>query len=397
MQMTPQRKRKLKTLAGMMKQKNRSTMPVTAPLLALLDLVITPEEVEFLLQVGTEPITYTQAVQLCPPGVEQLGPFLDTLLRKGLIWPVEFNTEWARYELAPMLVGWFELQLCGGAETTEKQEFARRLEQGFQTWKKYNVFPFRLLQNFYFLRTDSASQRIAAISASPASGNTRSISVKRTLKPPEDSIYPAEDVRALIERHSGQNDIALMHCFCRQWRKMADDPCRFDYPPESCIAIGRVAGYIVRYGFGRFVSKQEAIAVIEQTRRAGAVHTVFYEKDDMQRPEIGICNCCPDCCGLLGSYNRSVFPLKFKSSFRAAVADSDRCNSCGMCESYCPVQAIALATGGPTVDGKKCIGCGQCSYRCPEGVFRLEKEERFVKLPLNKVSAARYLAGREHC
>jgi ferredoxin len=391
--MTPLRKRKLKTLAGLMKQQNRSSMPLTTHLLQLLDQVITPQETEFLLQMGTQPITYAQALQFCPTGVEKFDAFFDTLLRKGLVWPLEFRTESDRYELAPMLVGWFELQLCSGEETREKQEFARRLEHGFQSWKKNNVFPFRLLQNYYFLKTDAASQRIAAYRSPADSVKTRTIAVQRTLKPPDDSIYPAEDVCALIERHSGENDIALMHCFCRQWRKMVGDPCRFDYPPESCITIGPVTEYIVRYGFGRFVRKEEALAVIEQTRKAGAVHTVFYEKDDMQRPEIGICNCCPDCCGLLGSYNRSVFPLKFRSSFRSAVAAGDRCTGCGLCETVCPVQAIALTADGPIVDGDICLGCGQCDYQCPENVFRLERDERFVRLPLRKNSAARYGAA----
>ena len=388
--MTPQRKRNLKALADLMKQQNRSTMPVTASLLGLLDLVITPQETEFLLQMGTQPITLSRALQSCPDGVESFERFFDILLRKGLVWPVGFDSEATHYELAPMLVGWFELQLCGGLETKEKQEFARRLEHGFQSWQKFNVFPLRHLQNLYFLRKDSAGQRVAVYNESAAARKTRTIAVQHTLKPSADRIYPAEDVRELIDRYSGENDIALMHCFCRQWRKMANDPCRFDYPPESCITIGRIAGYIVRYGFGRFVGKEEALAVIEQTRNAGAVHTVFYEKDNIQRPEIGICNCCPDCCGLLGSYNRSIFPLKFKSTFRAAVAEIDRCSGCGQCVAHCPVQAIALSTGGPEVDGKMCIGCGQCSHQCPENVFRLEHDERFVKLPLRKVSEARY-------
>lgn len=391
--MTPQRKRKLKKLAGLMKQQNQSSLPVTEPLLALLDWAITPQETDFLLTMGTAPMTYEQALRSAPAAVEKFDTFFDTLLRKGMVWPVDFDSEANGYELAPMLVGWFELQLCGGEETAEKREFARRLEHGFQSWKKFNVFPLRLLQNRFFLRRDTASQRIAAFTPSAASEKTRTIAVHRTLKPPVDSIYPAGDVRELIERYSGENDIALMHCFCRQWRKMVDDPCRFDYPPESCIAIGSATAHIVRYGFGRFVRKEEALAVIEQTRRAGAVHTLFYEKDDPRRPEIGICNCCPDCCGLLGSHNRGVFPLMFKSTFRAVVADSDSCTGCGECESYCPVQAIELPAGRAVVDGQHCIGCGQCSYRCPENVLRLERDERLVKLPLKKVSASRYNAA----
>ena len=390
MQMTSERRHKLKTLAVMMNQKNSSAMPITQPLLSVLDLVITEPEVEFLLQIGTESIDVERARRLCPDSVENFEVFFETLLRKGLVWPVDYNPEATRVELAPMLVGWFELQLCSGEESAEKREFVRRLENGFQSWKKYNRFPLRLLQNFYFLRNDTADKRIGTFDHSAASGRTRTIPVGRSIEPPADTIYPAGDVRNLIERCSGEEDIALMHCFCRQWRKMADDPCRFDYPAESCLAIGQVTGYIVRYGFGRYISKQEALAVVEKTRDAGAVHTVFYEKDDIHKPEIGICNCCPDCCGLLGSHNRGVFPLKFRSAFRSVVVDSNRCNQCGQCEAYCPVGAVSFVDNLPIVDSQTCIGCGQCRHRCQEEVFRLECDERIVKLPLKKLSAARY-------
>lgn len=390
--MTPERRKALKMLARMMKQQNRSSMPVTEPLLSLLDLVITTPETDFLLRMGTAATPYEQARGYCPEEVRDFDSFFETLLRKGLVWPVGFDPQAKSYELAPMLVGWFELQLCGGRETPDKQEFAHRLEHGFQSWKKFNILPLRLLQNFYFLRKDSAGQRVAAFTPSPTARKKRTIAVGRKLEPSVDSIYPSGDVRALIERFSGENDIALMHCFCRQWRKMAADPCRFNYPAESCIVIGRTSAYIVRYGFGRFAAKEEALSVIERTGNAGAVHTVFYEKDDLNKPEIGICNCCPDCCGLLGSYNRGVFPLKLKSSFRATVDGSEKCTECGLCEAYCPVQAIDISVGRPVVDGKRCIGCGQCNCRCPEGIFRLEPDERIVKLPLKKVSAARYAA-----
>ena len=64
--MTPQRKRKLKKLAGLMKQQNQSSLPVTEPLLALLDWAITPQETDFLLTMGTAPMTYEQALRSAP-------------------------------------------------------------------------------------------------------------------------------------------------------------------------------------------------------------------------------------------------------------------------------------------------------------------------------------------
>ena len=329
--MTPARKDKLRTLARLMNKQNRSSVPITGPLLGCFDLVIPPDETEFLIHVGTEPFSYEEAWALCPKQDDEFREFINTLLKKGLILPRSYGVEDNVYVLAPILVGWFELQLCGGHETPEKTEFARRLDHAFQSWKKFNIFPLRNLQNYHFLKSGTPNQSITPISSAPKSGQPHRIDVKQKITLPHDRIYPARSVRNLIEGYSGKEDIALMHCFCRQWRKMVDDSCRFHYPPESCLTIGAISAYIVRYGFGRFVTPDEALAVIEQTREAGAVHTVFYEKDDLRRAEIGICNCCPDCCGLLGSYNRGVFPLKLKSTIRSDVSDISRCNGCGEC------------------------------------------------------------------
>jgi len=387
--MTPARKDKLRTLARLMNKQNRSSVPITGPLLDCFDLVIPPDENDFLIHMGTEPFSYEEARALCPKPDDEFRDFIDTLLKKGLILPRSYGVDDNVYVLAPILVGWFELQLCGGHETPEKKEFARRLDHAFQSWKKFNIFPLRNLQNHHFLKKGTPNQSIAPISSTTRSGHTRRIDVKQKITLPHDRIYPARSIRNLVEGYSGKEDIALMHCFCRQWRRMVDDPCRYEFPAQSCIAIGPITDYIVRYGFGRFASKEEALAVIETTRKAGAVHTVFYEKDDIHLPEIGICNCCPDCCGLLGSYNRGIIPLQFKSYYLAHAADRSLCSGCGQCEAFCPVRAVSMQDEKAVFNGAKCIGCGQCISRCPEEIIRLEYNERIVKLPLIKVSEAR--------
>jgi ferredoxin len=388
--MTPARKDKLRTLARLMNRQSRSTLPITGPLLDCFDLVITPDETDFLIHMGTEPFSYEEARVLCSRPFDEFREFIDTLLKKGLIWPRSFGVEDKVYVLAPFLVGWFELQLCGGHETAEKKEFARRLELAFQSWKRFNFFPLRNLQNYHFLNRGTPNQSIATTSSVTSSGKLRRIDVKQKITLPNDRIYPARSVRNLIEKYSRKKNLALMHCFCRQWRRMVDDPCRFDFPAQSCIVIGPITDYIVRYGFGRFASKEEALAVINITRKAGAVHTVFYEKDDIHLPEIGICNCCPDCCGLLGSYNRGIVPLQFKSHYLAHAADNSMCSGCGQCEAFCPVKAVSMQDEKVVLTAAKCIGCGQCVFRCPEEILQLEYKERIVKLPLIKTSEARW-------
>lgn len=389
--MTSARREKLKILAGLMKKQNGSSLPIIGPLLDCIDLVVTPDETQFLIRLGKEgPVTYEEALALADKPAEEFRGFFDTLLNKGLIWPRHFDPDENRFVLAPMVVGWFELQLCGGRETAREKAFARCLERLVESWKRYNVFPLRNLQNYYFLKKGTPSQSIPTVAPRTRSETARKIEVKKKITLPPDRIYTGDSIRNLIEKHGSKGDIALMHCFCRQWRKMVDDVCQFELPAESCITIGPVTHFIVRYGFGRFVSKQEAIAVIDETRKAGAVQIVFHEKDDIHMPEIGICNCCPDCCGLLGSYNRGAIPLLFKSGYMAQVTNREGCVGCGQCEAFCPVHAVSLRDDRAIFNGAKCIGCGQCADRCPEEIIRMQPDERVVKLPLLKKSEQRF-------
>ena len=102
-----------------------------------------------------------------------------------------------------------------------------------------------------------------------------------------------------------------------------------------------------------------------------------------------ICSCCWDCCGVFGSYNRGIIPLKFKSYVEAQIVEESLCKGCRTCEKLCPVEAIVVDDGRSHVNAAKCIGCGQCELQCPQGVIRMVPKERVVMLPLQKRSEAR--------
>jgi len=53
-----------------------------------------------------------------------------------------------------------------------------------------------------------------------------------------------------------------------------------------------------------------------------------------------------------------------------AVVDSDKCTGCGICENYCPTNAISIDTVA-MIDESKCTGCGRCSDECPQGAITL--------------------------
>ncbi len=385
--MATQREQKLRALAKLMNRQNVSSIPVTKALIDCFDAVITPEENEFLIKLGTEPHTYQQATEKAQIPEEDFPPFFENILKKGLVWEKDCFDGDKRYELAPILLGWFEIYLSNGKETPQQQEFARRVEKLFQSWGNLNRFPIRYLWNLKHQHGE-AHKHVATTKSSPTADSV-TVKLNRQINANDTEIYPSKSVFELIEKYGNKNEIAVVHCFCRQWKKMVGDPCRFDYPPESCIVIGKFTKYTVDYGIGRYISKSDAFQLIKRLQKSGAVHQVYYEHEDMSLPEIAICNCCWDCCGVLGSYNRGILPLHFKSYYIAQIENAERCTKCRKCEKYCPVEAIFVEGQQLKIDEQKCIGCGQCELQCPHNVLSLRYLERDVILPLQKKSKAR--------
>jgi len=144
------------------------------------------------------------------------------------------------------------------------------------------------------------------------------------------------------------------------------------------------------YGYGRRISKKDAMEVLKAVREKGAVHSVIHERDDIRLPVLAICNCCWDCCGILKPYNMGAVPLMYKSHFTARIRDGADCKGCGLCERYCPTTAITLNKDKQAVlNDDKCIGCGQCAFQCRQNNIELYPNERTVFLPSLKKSEIR--------
>lgn len=387
--MTPERRKKLKTLAKLMNTKNEMLIPVVGGLLELMDLTAHPKDVDFLLKLGAEPHTTAQAIAKTDMPTEQAYQYLDGLVKKGWIWPYTFENEDQGYELLPIVVGWLELQLCHGKETEQEKAFAKKTIELFNSLKKFNFFPLRNLTNIMTSIIAKPYQSIGAIKPPDDPVVKKEIIVNKTIMVSPSTVNPTHHVAELIDRHGRNNSIALVHCFCRQMRRFMDDPCRFDIRSETCLVIGPMAGQIAQHDFGRLIEKKDAINIMEEVSKAGGLHTMFHEKDDTRLPHMAICNCCWDCCGIYGGYNRGLMPLYFQSYYLAIITDVEKCNGCGKCVKYCPTNAIVLKDKKAVITEKKCIGCGQCSLQCSTNSITLISKRRNVLVPVPKLSEAR--------
>ncbi|MBN2319637.1 MAG: 4Fe-4S binding protein [Acidobacteria bacterium] len=384
-----EREKRLKKLAVLMNTRHQNPFPLSEELLSCLDIVLTPEEVDFLIEMGTDPYTYHQASSRSAVPDDRFQDFFEGILRKGYAWPHNTQDEAQWYKLPGFMLGAFEVFLADGRETPEKREFARRLDALLQSFGKLNKFPTRNFFNAQVRKSRPQQSILIPGSAPSIEDKGKTIAVGKDIDAEPARVYPARTVECLIEKHGDGSSIAVIHCFCRQYHKMVDIACRFDHPPQSCIAIGSLAGFAVRHGTGRYLSKAEAMDLVKELQSKGAVHQVFHQDEDIGNPEIAICNCCWDCCGVLGSYNRGIIPLNLHAFFEAQLPDESLCNGCAICADYCPVQAISIEDELCRIDREKCIGCGQCELQCSQEAIRMVENERTVFLPLVKKSEAR--------
>jgi len=55
------------------------------------------------------------------------------------------------------------------------------------------------------------------------------------------------------------------------------------------------------------------------------------------------------------------------------VVDKEKCNECGLCQTFCPDGTIDEEL---TIDLDFCKGCGICANECPKKAITMVREEK---------------------
>ncbi|RMD82768.1 MAG: 4Fe-4S dicluster domain-containing protein [Candidatus Dadabacteria bacterium] len=289
---------------------------------------------------------------------ERLEEKLDRMARKGLV--LDFESHGKRYYmLAPTVIGFFEFTFMRLHEDLPNRRLAELLSK-------------------YMFEDDTFARNAFR-------GQTQ---IGRTLV--HEKTLP-QDLRAEILPYEAATEIiksAKLHavglCYCRHKALHHGKPCK--KPLEVCTSLNGSADWIIRRGFGRKISAEEALEIAEQTRDLGMVHIA----DNVQNDVGYICHCCGCCCGQLrGITTHGIRNAVHTSNFLATVRE-EKCKACGRCVKACPVMAIAIKAtaygqASAVIDESLCLGCGVCNLACKNKAMTMIPREKRVFTPADNI------------
>lgn len=390
--MSSVRKKKIKTLLSRMNKQNLRLVPIAPPLIEMMHLTTSEDELDYLLQMGTGLFDAEQAAEASRMQDDAFQPFFDRMKRKGLIH-IELDAGGNEtYRLNAIAVGWYEAMMHYNAGKPQEKIFSEKWNDFFEFFRKFNFFPLRNIQNIILPNLLKPSQHAALADPKSQEGNKRKTIPINSSLTSNAKVYPSFLVNDLIEEYGDKKAIYAFPCVCRHGRNLTVSGCDFDMPGESCMGMGNTAEIWAGWGYGRNISKAEAVDIIQEVREKGAVHSVIHEKEDPRLPVAAICNCCWDCCGILKPYNMGAVGLMYQASYTARIKDDANCKACGNCEKYCPTTAMKMIDKSLSFDPKRCIGCGQCAFQCRQNNIEMIPGERSVYLPILKKSDVRVAA-----
>ena len=224
------------------------------------------------------------------------------------------------------------------------------------------------LKTGYYLDIREYVSKIFAIEyLSTAVPQSRIIPVEKSITP---DIKPAsyDEIRSLVMMT--EKSICVAECICRKGKDLLGEPCSVTDRRELCLYFHEFGDTFAENNWGREVSKEKALEILEQSQKEGLV----LQPSNEQEPQF-ICACCGCCCGLLEMVNAMPCPANFVASNYYVENNSDSCKGCTKCVDICQMDAVQMKDNTAVIDRRKCIGCGVCVAACKVESLSLIKKQ----------------------
>ena len=360
----------------------RLPFPINNTLLEILRILIDEDELDFIIKTYKRKfsLTLVEIKKRSSMEEEQILQKIESLAKKGVIFNQPNRQGIMVYRLLPLImVGSFEYTFMKTLKfSDDEKEIAELFKKLFDEVKEVVHSKYDAILPVF--KSFPPIDRTIAILDKNVAGNEIEISLNREIDPPEEEILLTQNVRDLINKFE---KIAVGHCFCRHYKDLLSEPCKQTNIRENCLTFGKSANYITEQGFGRIISREEALKILKDSEDAGLVHKAFHVHEDLTKDETSICNCCFDCCATFEFWREGVLPM-MNSTNHLAEINKEICIGCETCIEKCPINSISLIDGDKAEVNKDiCLGCGVCAHFCPEGAINLLEGRRtlFIEPP----------------
>ncbi len=353
--------------------------PINDTMIQLLNLLIKEDQLDFVLAFNRKSSQTMEQLKMSSKMSErEIETHAENLAKKGFIFNQPNSKGIMVYRLMPLvMVGVFEYTFMKKIEYNEEnKKIAYLFEKLFNELGDFVQTNYKTIVSFF--KNMPPMDRTIPFLDNNIDGEEINITVNEELEVPIEKIMISNKVEEIINKF---DDIAVGHCFCRHHQDLLSNPCKQTNLRENCFTFGKSARYVSEQGFGRLISKDEAISILEASKKDGLVHKAWHPHSDISRPETSICNCCKFCCGTFDWWRTGTVAMINSTNFLAEI-DKSKCVGCGTCLEKCPVDAVQGDDYNKVeVDRELCIGCGVCAYFCPENAIKLLEGPRTVFVP----------------
>ena len=297
-----------------------------APFVEMFRLLISEEECELGVHIPNKPTSVEKIAADAKVPADKAAAMLKHMSQKGACFERITADGKCFYNITPFIPGFYEFVMTD-PETKKNPEVAFQFR--------------RTLNELGVLLRNVSVQGGGLMKVTPVMKEINA----------QQKVYAYEDVLTFI---NNAKRYSVADCACRTAAKLVGKGC--EHPIEdTCLQFDETADYYVRTGRGHYITREEAIGVLDYTEKAGLVHCAFQvEGKDYTT---FICNCCGCSCAGLRQINRLDANPMSHSNFRAQIT-ADKCVACGECVTICPVNAVTLGTSFDC-DGK----CQSYEYR----------------------------------
>ena len=199
----------------------------------------------------------------------------------------------------------------------------------------------------------------------------RYIPVNKAVNNALQAVYSYDMMEEVIKK---ARKIAVVHCPCREAARLITES-KCTHTLENCIKFNKMADFVLEKGFGREITKEEALNIIKDTEEEGLIHFVDNCQEEVQHN----CNCCSCCCWNVSPIKNRLVPRDYlMATYYLRTTDEDICSGCGQCAKDCPLEIIEMAEDLPVIDESICIGCGVCLLHCPTDAAKLKRKDENV-------------------